>query len=342
MAGRDISVTHEALGAVRVMRTGGVMGEVVGMAASLCKKHDCDPRCVYEKQLDALKELMRRGVGKASPDTKGSSASSPPFRHAFFVMENGVKDEKHPTAESQARVVKELGLDGMSVETGLDGIPERLAALDREGLSLFAIYTPAWLDGDKPKYDPKLPEVIKQLKGRPTVLWLTLQSVAHKPSTEEADAGAVEIVREVADLARESGIRIVLYPHAFFWMERAGDAVRIARKVDRKNVGMTFNLCHWLRFERPETLEARLQTAKPYLMHVTINGAEESGDNWERLIQPLGSGAYDVSRVLKVLKKLGYGGPVGLQCYGVKGDKYDNLKRSMAAWRAMVADVKPD
>ena len=34
MAGRCISVTHEALGTVRVMKTGGMMGEVVGKAAS--------------------------------------------------------------------------------------------------------------------------------------------------------------------------------------------------------------------------------------------------------------------------------------------------------------------
>ncbi|MCX7886204.1 MAG: FAD-dependent oxidoreductase [Verrucomicrobiae bacterium] len=66
MAGRNISVTHEALGAVRVMRTGGCMGEVVGMAASLCKKHNTTPRAVYERHLDELQELMRRGVGKHS------------------------------------------------------------------------------------------------------------------------------------------------------------------------------------------------------------------------------------------------------------------------------------
>ncbi|MHC4352155.1 MAG: FAD-dependent oxidoreductase [Planctomycetota bacterium] len=58
MAGRDISVTHEALGAVRVMRTCGMMGEVVGMAASLCKKHDTTPRGVYADHLDKLKKLM--------------------------------------------------------------------------------------------------------------------------------------------------------------------------------------------------------------------------------------------------------------------------------------------
>ena len=63
MAGRDISVTHVALGTVRVMRTGGMMGEVVGMAASLCKRHRALPRAVYEQYLDELKQLMTQGIG---------------------------------------------------------------------------------------------------------------------------------------------------------------------------------------------------------------------------------------------------------------------------------------
>lgn len=67
MAGRDISVTHVALGTVRVMRTCGMMGEVVGMAASLCKRHRLSPRGVYERQLDALKALMAKGVGNGTP-----------------------------------------------------------------------------------------------------------------------------------------------------------------------------------------------------------------------------------------------------------------------------------
>jgi len=61
MAGRDISVTHEALGAVRVQRTCGMMGEVVGMAASLCRKHRTSPRGVFEAHLSELQELMRQG-----------------------------------------------------------------------------------------------------------------------------------------------------------------------------------------------------------------------------------------------------------------------------------------
>ena len=67
MAGRNISVTHVALGTVRVMRTTGTMGEVVGMAASVCKKYDARPRDVYTNYLEDLKQLMTRGVGKQPP-----------------------------------------------------------------------------------------------------------------------------------------------------------------------------------------------------------------------------------------------------------------------------------
>jgi len=56
MAGRDVSVTHQALGSVRVMRTGGLMGEVVGIAAYLCKKHKASPRDIYSIYLSELKD----------------------------------------------------------------------------------------------------------------------------------------------------------------------------------------------------------------------------------------------------------------------------------------------
>lgn len=77
MAGRDISVTHVALGTTRVMRTTGMMGEVVGMAASLCKKHACRPRDIYTSHLDDLKALMKKGVGtgkKQPPQTYNGGA----------------------------------------------------------------------------------------------------------------------------------------------------------------------------------------------------------------------------------------------------------------------------
>ncbi|MCL2659875.1 MAG: FAD-dependent oxidoreductase [Acidobacteriaceae bacterium] len=74
MAGRNISVTHVALGTVRVMRTTGMMGEVVGMAAAIARARDTSPRGVYESYLPELIAFMTRGVGKTAlaPPPKSS------------------------------------------------------------------------------------------------------------------------------------------------------------------------------------------------------------------------------------------------------------------------------
>lgn len=74
MAGRDISVTHDGLGPVRVMRTCGMMGEIVGLAASVCNQFNTSPRGVYEQHLAELKELMKRGAGKVG--SSGTSAAA--------------------------------------------------------------------------------------------------------------------------------------------------------------------------------------------------------------------------------------------------------------------------
>jgi hypothetical protein len=64
MAGRNISVEREALGPVRVMRTCGMMGEIVGKAAWICRSRNCSPRQVYELYLSELQDLMREPAVK--------------------------------------------------------------------------------------------------------------------------------------------------------------------------------------------------------------------------------------------------------------------------------------
>jgi len=62
LGGRHISVSHSAFSAVRVMRTLGSLGEVVGMAATVCKNENAYPRDVYTTHFDKLKALMEKGV----------------------------------------------------------------------------------------------------------------------------------------------------------------------------------------------------------------------------------------------------------------------------------------
>lgn len=68
MAGRCISVTHEALGTTRVMKTCGMMGEVVGRAASICVARNCTPREVYTRYWSDMNQLLQL-PGKARRET---------------------------------------------------------------------------------------------------------------------------------------------------------------------------------------------------------------------------------------------------------------------------------
>jgi len=62
MAGRDVSATRIAMTSLRVQGTTGMMGEVVGIAASLCKKYNCQPREIYTQHLEELKAALKKGV----------------------------------------------------------------------------------------------------------------------------------------------------------------------------------------------------------------------------------------------------------------------------------------
>ena len=58
LAGRCFSASHVGLGSPRVMNTCGQMGVVTGVAASLCKKYECNPRSIYLEHLQELKKLL--------------------------------------------------------------------------------------------------------------------------------------------------------------------------------------------------------------------------------------------------------------------------------------------
>ena len=47
---------------MRVQRTLGMLAEVVGLAAGICREKNCLPRAVYSNHLELLKARMRKGV----------------------------------------------------------------------------------------------------------------------------------------------------------------------------------------------------------------------------------------------------------------------------------------
>ncbi|MEJ6724627.1 MAG: FAD-dependent oxidoreductase [Akkermansiaceae bacterium] len=78
MAGRCVSVDRRALGTTRVMRTCGMMGEVVGKAAWIAATQETTPRGVYQNYLPLLIDLMQQ-PGRAFRPTKDGKLTIPPI-----------------------------------------------------------------------------------------------------------------------------------------------------------------------------------------------------------------------------------------------------------------------
>jgi sugar phosphate isomerase/epimerase len=252
--------------------------------------------------------------------------------NVFFPFCIDWHDAKKRSFEEQAQMLKELGYPGVG-HIWLDKVAERLKTLDDAGLKLFQITMVVEVGTNKPAYDPRFKDVLALVKGRQVQFDLLVNGM--KPSDPSVDSHAVAILREMSDLARDSGAQLLLYPHQGSWVERIEDSIRVADKVDRPNVGVMFNLCHWLRVDQQRDYKPLLKKAMPRLWAVSINGADEFDEKpgWDRYIQPLGKGNFDVGAFLQTLGELGYTGPIGLQCYGIGGDTREHLARSMATWR---------
>jgi len=259
--------------------------------------------------------------------------------YPFFPFCIDWHDAKKRSYEQQAPMLKELGYDGVG-HIWLDGVAERLKTLDAAGLRLYQITMTVDVGPGKQAYDPKFKDVLALVKGRRMQFALLLNGM--KPSDESVDEHAVKILREMSDLARDAGAQLLLYPHQGSWVERIEDSIRVADKVARDNIGVMFNLCHWLRVDKSRDYRPLLKRAMPRLWAVSINGADEQDPTpgWDRYIQPLGEGSFDVGAFLKALKEYGYKGPIGLQCYGIGGDAREHLERSMAAWRKLSENLK--
>lgn len=266
-------------------------------------------------------------------------AAAPPTT-PFFPFCIDWHDSRKRGFEEQATMLKELGYDGVG-HIWLEKLDERIQTLDKAGLKLFQVTMVVDVTPGKAPYDQaKFKEALQLVKGRHVQFDLLLNGM--KPSDPSVDPHAVTVLREMSDLAQDSGAQLLLYPHQGSWVERIEDSCRVADKVDRNNVGVMFNLCHWLRVDARREYKPLLQKAMPRLWAVSINGADVRDDQpgWDRYIQPLDKGSFDVRAFLQTLKDLGYRGPIGLQCYGIGGDTREHLERSMVAWRKLQSELK--
>lgn len=273
-------------------------------------------------------------------------AQSHEVKSPFFVFNNGLSDTLlYKTPESQIALAASIGFDGVE-KNRLNNFPKFYQALKANNLKLYTIYVEVNLDDDKTPFDPRLEETFRTIRGTQAMPWLFITSKKYKPSSVDNDSIAVPILQRIADMANQYGLKVTLYPHTWFWLETVEHGISLTKKINRPNVGITFNLAHYLATQyyagqNPvDNFPAWAAKVKPYLFAVSVNGADfpplspDRSTIWNTLIQPLGKGKYDTYGFLKTFWDMGFQGPVGLQCYNIKQPKKVHLKESIETWQA--------
>jgi len=249
------------------------------------------------------------------------STASTKFEPDLYAFQNGLG---FGTAAEEANFLKQNGYAGVcQVFDKGDALATRIDAYEKVNLRVGSVYLNV-------NDTPILENTVKPLANRDAIIELTVQEISPK---------TVEAIRQTASMAEKLNIRVALYPHHGNAIATIPQAIELVRKVGHSNLGIMFNLCHFLKNEKPETLQSALTQAAPHLFSLSTAGADKQGTNWGQLIKTLDQGTFPQTELFGILKSLNYKGDVALQCYGVKGDKKQNLKTCMTAWQAIVSNV---
>jgi sugar phosphate isomerase/epimerase len=255
----------------------------------------------------------------------------------FFAMDTAARQAPAETAA----LLAELGYDGFG---GRPATAKAFAAeLSKRKIATVNAYHVTQFSSEDAGLPADLVQAIHALEGLDTTLWLGIQQVrlpaGIKAGPTAGDTIVVPALKRALVLAKAQQVKISLYPHTGFWADSVDTCLRLANAVDDPDLGVTFNLCHWLKVEGSERDPVPvIKAALPRLNFITINGAD-TGDTrkfgWDKLIQPLGRGTFDVKTFVANARAAGYRGPFGFQGFGIKMDPNSLLKETMAAWKGM-------
>ena len=261
----------------------------------------------------------------------GESAPWTPKLYAFCVEVPSPKPRPLP---EQAQLLHELGFDGAGYPISFGAeLDKNLAALDAAGLKPYMFWTSLNVGPSGPAFDPRLPEAIGKLKGRPATLCVLARG--YPPGDPRGEPVAIQNLRQLGDLAAASGLRVSIYHHAGDWTASLLHALEIVKKVNHPQVGVNFNLCHWLKVDGDKDYRPVLRANAAKIFVVTINGAQVGSKTWTNgLIQPLDRGDFDNRQLMATLREIGYRGPIALMCYGIPDDARQHLERSMKVWKS--------
>jgi sugar phosphate isomerase/epimerase len=270
-------------------------------------------------------------------------------KNEFFALHNIIRgDSTYNTFDKQVELVKNAGFEGIEINQieSFDGMKK---ALDKYKFKGSYFYVKLKLGQP---IDTRLESAIRALKGTKTIIapYILTDNSLYNARSPEGDAEAIRLLKKISFLSKNAGLEVAIYPHFSFYIERTDHALELAKKVNSKNLGLSFNLCHWLAttsLTERDNLKGHLKELKPYLKLMTICGANDiisqKKSIFDDYILPLGTGSFDTYGFFKfMVKEVKYKKPIGVQCYNIKGNKAQLIQNTMTVWKDYKNRIESD
>ena len=136
-----------------------------------------------------------------------------------------------------------------------------------------------------------------------------------KVEQQKAREFVYALLRNVADYAADSGVKIALEIHHGI-AENASDALRTLEAVDRKNVGINFdtaNIYHYNMDLDRSSAAAELERLADNVFHVHLKDIVRGETSEANVFPALGTGEVDLSDTFGILRAHGFHGPYSLE-----------------------------
>ncbi len=234
----------------------------------------------------------------------------------------------------RCEMLAELGYDGIYATLWSDEAWEVVPRLgdvrERFGIEVTGAF--AYLEGPEDAVGiERIERFLAEAEGCRRLELAVLSAGEGLPASDpRGDAAVLKALEPLLDAAARGSATISLYPHQSWWLQTSTDALRLAGQLQHPALRAVFSGYHWYAADGRE-LGARIEAVASLLDSVNVSGARRS----ERppTVEELGKGELDNFTLLGKLRRVGYEGPVHLFGYGVGGDVYAALRRSLATFR---------
>ena len=217
-------------------------------------------------------------------------------------------DDQNRSPTDRIAMLNRLGIKKYAYDYRAEHIPhfdEEMEAIKAGGIDLVGWWFPTSLNDEA----TLILDVLKRHDIQ-TCLWVTGggEPVSSPEEQKRRVASEADRIRPIALAAKTIGCTVGLYNHGG-WFGEPENQIDIIQLLGLENVGIIYNQHHGHRhIGRWKEL---LNTMKPHLMMLNVNGMFADGETSGRKIVPLGQGDLDLE-LLRTVVESGYRGPCGI------------------------------